>query len=104
MRRERMWRRWRALTAGGVAVVCSLAVGASAGASTGSNRAATASHPNAALRAMTPAQRAAVSPHLAFARPGAAIHASANAGTTDDVTGCPWLNTSLPIDQRVWML
>jgi beta-glucosidase len=99
-----MWRRWRALTAGGVAVLCSLAIGASAAASSGSDRGATASHPNAALRAMTPAQRAKVSPHLAYARPGVAIHERANAGTTGDVASCPWLNTSLPINQRVSML
>jgi beta-glucosidase len=99
-----MRRRLRALTTGGIAVACSLAIGASAGASTGSDRAATASHPNASLRAMTPAQRAAVSPHLAFARPGAVIHASANAGATANAANCPWLNTSLPVDRRVSML
>ncbi len=99
-----MWRRLRAPVVGGVVVLCSLAIGASAGASSGSDRAATASHPNALLRAMTPAQRAAVSPHLAFARPGATFHASANSGLAGDVASCPWLNTSLPINQRVSML
>jgi beta-glucosidase len=99
-----MWRRLRAPTVGGVAILCSLAIGASAGASSGPDRAATASHPNAALRAMTPAQRAKVSPHLAFSRPGVVFHERANAGTTGDVASCPWLNTSLPIDQRVSML
>ena len=99
-----MWRRFRAPAAGGVAVVCSLAIGASAGASTGANRAATASHPNASLRAMSPAQRAAVSPHLKFARPGATFHRNANSGSSGDVASCPWLNTSLPINHRVSML
>src|SRR3984957_18597057 len=99
-----MWRRLRAPIAGSVAVLCSLGIGASAGASTGSNRATTASHPNASLRAMTPAQRARVSPHLAFARPGVAVHERADAGTTGDVASCPWRNPSLPINQRVSML
>src|ERR1700733_2055218 len=99
-----MWRRLRAPAVGAVAVLCSLAIGASAVASSRPDRGATASHPNASLRAMTPAQRAQVSPHLAFARPGVAVHERANAGTTGDVANCPWLNTSLPINQRVSML
>ena len=99
-----MWRRLRAPVVGGVVVLCSLAIGASAGASSGSDRAATASHPNALLRAMTPAQRAAVSPHLAFARPGATFHASASSGFTGDVASCPWLDTTLSVNQRVSML
>ena len=99
-----MWRRLRAPIAGGVAMLCSLGIGASAGASTGSSRAATASRPTASLRAMTPAQRAIVSPHLVFARPGVAVHGRADAATTGDVASCPWLNTSLSIDQRVSML
>jgi beta-glucosidase len=53
---------------------------------------------------MTRHQRAAVSPHLKFARPGATFHASANSGSTAQAATCPWLNTSLPINRRVSML
>jgi beta-glucosidase len=99
-----MLRRLRAPATGVIAVLCTLAIGASAGANTGSGPPASASHPNAALRGMTPAQRAKVSPHLAFAQPGVTTHSQANAGSSGSVAACPWLNTSLPIDQRVSML
>ena len=63
-----MWRRVRAPILGASVVLCSLAIGASAGADSGATRAAAESHPNVALRAMSPDQRQAVSPPLAYAR------------------------------------
>jgi beta-glucosidase len=55
---------------------------------------------------MTPAQRAKVSPHLAFAQPGVTVHghAKAHAVSPGDLASCPWLNNKLSIDTRVSML
>jgi beta-glucosidase len=41
---------------------------------------------------------------LAASSPGAAVQAAATARTTADTTACPWLNQSLPVQQRVSML
>jgi beta-glucosidase len=45
-------------------------------------------------------------PLAALAAPssGAAVAAGATAGATADTASCPWLNQSLPVQQRVSML
>ena len=100
-------RRLRAPMLGCLIVLCSLAVGASAGAApsapSSTRRAATASHPSIALRAMTRSQRIAVSPHLAFGAPRV-TGSTPKARPRAAATSCPWLNTSLSVSSRVSML
>ena len=97
-------RRLRVPISGCVVVLCLAAGGAGvAGASGTGRRAATASHPNIALDSMTPAQRAAVSPHLAAGPPyvtGPTPSARPRAATAN----CPWLNSDLSVAQRVALL
>lgn len=91
---------------GGAVVLCSLAIGASAEATSGgAGRAATASHPNVALRSMSRAQRVAVSPHLAGGLPK--VKGPAPSVRPNDASAsaqCPWLNDSLSVSDRVSML
>jgi beta-glucosidase len=101
-------RRWLAPVVGALVVLGSIMVGVSVGADSQPGRAATASHPNLALRAMSRAQRRAISPHLAYARPGSAARASRSASAQalrhDSTSQCPWLNDSLSVQTRVSML
>ena len=97
--------RWLAPLAGSVLVLGSTMVGVSVGANSSPGRAATASHPNLALRAMSRTQRSAISPHLVYARPGATPSSRrAHAARKVSSTQCPWLNDSLSVSTRVSML
>ncbi len=97
--------RWLAPAMSGVVVLGSIMVGVSVGADAGPSRAATASHPNLALRALSPAQRAAISPHLLYAHPGTTVGARrAPAARRRSTAQCPWLNDSLSVGARVSML
>src|SRR6202012_4588188 len=98
-------RRWLAPLAGSVLVLGSIMTGVSVGADSGRGRAATASHPNLALRAMTSSERRAISPHLVYAHPGAKRGArGARAVRHVSSTQCPWLNDNLSVSARVSML
>jgi beta-glucosidase len=79
-------RRLRASAVACAVLVCSLAVGASAGASPGTAR-----------------NGAQVSPHLAYGPPHVTGRTPA-ARPRDAAASCPWLNTSLPVVSRVSML
>jgi beta-glucosidase len=101
-------RRWLAPLAGSVVVLGSIMVGVSVGADSGPTRAATSSHPNIALRAMSRTERRAISPHLVYAHPGAKLGSRAerraHAARHVSSTQCPWLNDSLSVSARVSML
>ena len=101
-------RRWLAPLAGSVLVLGSTMVGVSVGADSGPSRAATSSHPDLALRAMSRTERRAISPHLVYAHPGAKLSSRsgrrAHAARHVSSTQCPWLNDNLSVSTRVSML